>query len=157
MRKYFVLAILIGLVCFAVLAALNSRAADLNAHYQPMVDAFFQKIQEGKTHEAVSDLFADNPWVQRNPDLVDRLTSGLVGFHKQVGKYYGNQLLDEKTVAGRFVHVTYLAFYDRNPMLFGFQFYMPQDTWRAHALLYNPSVDSELKDARTLENILKDQ
>ena len=156
MLKHFMLTILIGVGCFVALAALDSHAADLKANYQPAVDAFFQKIQEGKIQEAVSDFFADNPWVERNPDLVAGLRSRLVGLHKQVGKYYGNQFLDEKAVAGRFVHVSYLAFYERNPVMFGFQFYMPQDTWRAHAIMHS-IVASELKEARRLENILKDQ
>ncbi len=156
MRKYFLLTILIGLGCFAVLTALNSHAADVKADYQPMVDAFFQKIQEGKTREAVSDLFADNPWVVRSPDIVDQLTSGLDGIQKVVGKYYDNQLLDEKAMTRRFVNVSYLVFYDRQPVMVGFQFYMPQDTWRAYALFYEPGVDKELHESRTMEKMLRD-
>ncbi len=136
MRKYLVLTILIALPSIALSAALNSRDADVKVPYEPIVDAFFQELHEGKTQQAVSELFSTNPWVTRNPDLLDSTTSGLDGISKQVGKYHGRQFLVEKAVAGRFVQVNYLVLYDRQPVEFGFQFYMPHDTWFTFGLSY---------------------
>lgn len=157
MRKYFVLTILIGLGCFILLTALNSRAVDVKADHRPMVKAFFQKIQEGKHEEAVRDFFSTNPWMARVPDVVNRASSQFVALQGNLGEYHGHQLLVEKVVAGRFLHASYFAFYDRQPLRFIFEFYKPQDTWLPYTFVFDDAFSQELKAATSLETILKVQ
>ena len=57
-------------------------------------------------------------------------------------------------VRGRFVHVTYLALYDRQPVRMEFQFYRPKDEWIIYSFSFDVKFDDEV-EAMARKNILK--
>ena len=82
-------------------------------------------------------IYQDNPWVKKKPDQIQEVRGRLVGASKYVGKYLGHSFLQEKRVAGRFVQITYMVLYDRQPAVFSFRFYRPKQNWRTQGFSFN--------------------
>lgn len=111
-------------------------------NYQDEIDAFFKLYESGKRIEAVDRIYSTNKWAAASQDAIHNIKTQLENIEQILGKYNGKEKIGELNVGGRFVHVTHMVLYDRQPLRMEFQFYRPQNDW----IIYSFSFDVELTD-----------
>ena len=115
--------------------------------YQKELDAFFALFESGKKSESVDRLYKTNPWVNQAADEVINLKTQLSSLDAIVGKYIGKEQISTNNVKDRFVQVTYLALYERQPVRLEFQFYKPKNDWIIYSFSFDTDFDSDVKTA----------
>ncbi len=110
--------------------------------YKEEIQKFFSLYESNKKIAAVDSIYSTNPWMSSAADSIQNIKMQFQGIEKLVGKYNGKELIDELNIKNRFVHVTYLALYDRQPVRMEFQFYKPRNNW----IIYSFSFDIEFDD-----------
>ena len=130
MRKYILFLILI--------IPMSSFAND----YQQEINEFFKLYESGKKTEAVDSIYRTNPWMRAAADSIEHVKTQLRGIEKLVGNYNGKEKIGEFKIKQRYVHITYLALYDRQPIRMEFQFYRPKTDW----IIYSFSFDDKFPD-----------
>ena len=135
------------LLCIAV--------APSNAQMTPeaLIDQFFETYLAQGSSAALDEFYSTNEWMTRSQDAVDNLKSQFVNLTSLVGEYHGRDLIVKKQLVDSFVLISYLVKYDRQPMRFTFEFYKPQDTWRAYSFAYDDNFDDELEEAAKINNL----
>ena len=154
MGKYAVLPLLAALLVVPPLPVSHSQPATGNAGYQVMVEAFFRQLQDGRVGDAAAQFLRQNPWSVQDPDTVEQARARLLSVTKALGRYYGYQPLVEKALAGRLIHASYLALYERHPLRFSFLFYKPQDAWLPLQLEFDDDFGKEIRNAARMEGLL---
>ena len=124
---------------------LFALCATAHADYQKEIDAFFTLCRDGRSVEALDALYATNPWISESSDAVANVKSQLAGLEQIVGDFHGQEKLGERNVKDRFVHVTYLALYDRQPVRMEFQFWRPKDEWMVFSFSFDVNFDDEIE------------
>lgn len=157
MKKHLALTVLIGFACFAILTSLSSQTADAKSGYEPTMDAFFQKLQQGKPEQAVTHFLQQNGKSTDKDDKRQTLATQFADVVKTLGAYHGHELLAEKIVAGHIAQVTYLGLYGRQPIRLSFQLYKPKDAWRGQSFRFDARVLEELFARRGVETLLQGQ
>jgi len=122
-------------------------ASLLVADYNAEVEKFFTLYASQRYAEALESIYSTNPWISSSPDVVQNLQNQLTGVQRLVGRYYGEEFLGEVRVADRFVHLTYLALHDRQPLRMEFQFYKPGADWKIYAFSFDDAIDDEIERA----------
>jgi hypothetical protein len=115
--------------------------------YQEELNAFFSLFESGKRAESVDRLYKTNQWVNQASDEVINLKSQLSSIDSMVGKYVGKELILTNNINDRFVHITYLALYERQPVRLEFQFYKPKNDWIIYSFSFDTDFDSDVKTA----------
>ena len=133
----------IAILVIASLLATHTWAAD--ADYQPIIDRFFVKFEKGKVDDALDELYGTNKWVTQQRDMVQNVKNQFHGLVALVGEYHGRELIGTGRIGGRFVHVTYLVMYDRQPLRMEFALYRPQDAWILHSFSFDSKLPDELE------------
>lgn len=113
--------------------------------YPMQVSRFFHLLQQGKSGEAIDSIYSTNQWISLESDSIVQIKGQLQNLSKLVGDYNGYILIDENSIKDRFVHVTYLALYDRQPVRVEFQFYRPTDTWKIYSFSFDTEFDKEVE------------
>lgn len=122
-----------------------------SANYQSEIDRFFELFEKGMKVEAVDSIYSTNPWMNSAADAIQNIKSQFGDIEKLVGSYNGKEKIGELNIKDRFIHVTYLALYDRQPVRMEFQFYRPQEEWVIYSFSFDISIDDEIEaSARTL-------
>jgi hypothetical protein len=130
----------LSILLIAILFSFSSIAAD----YQSEIDEFFKLYQAGKVDEAVDSIYRTNKYVSSIPDQIQRVKTqlnalgGLVGDINNIGK------IDTYSVGNDFVHVTYLATYDRQPVRYEFQFFKVKSGWRIYSFSFDDDLTKEI-------------
>ncbi len=141
----------LSVVCFAVILLMPAPARAQEAAYADIVDRFFALVQAGQTDEAVEFLYSSNPWMQRAADAVEQVRAQLKGLPTLVGQLQGFELLQTKTLGTRFVYLSYMALYDRQPIRFIFEFYRPAEEWMTFGFSFDQDLDDDVEAAARLE------
>ena len=113
--------------------------------YQQELNEFFALFEAGKKSESIDRLYQTNPWVSQAADDIIKVKTQLASLDSMVGKYLGKELIHTNNVKNRFVQVTYLALYERQPVRLEFQFYKPKETWIVYAFSFDTDFDSDVK------------
>ena len=113
--------------------------------YNTEIAKFFTLYESGKKIEAIDTLYSTNPWMSNASDAIQNIKTQLQGIEKIVGNYNGKELLGELNIKNRFVHVTYIALYDRQPVRMEFQFYRPRNDWIIYSFAYDINFDDEVE------------
>ena len=120
---------------------------------EKIITKFFQDYQQGDPGVALDNLYRHMPWVDRIKDDLDKMKSQFTGLQSLVGRYYGNDLIVKKDLAGRFSIYSYLVRFDRQPVRFVFKFYKPRDKWLLYGFSYDDSFSDELEEAVKVYNL----
>lgn len=114
---------------------------------QKLIDEFF-KLYNNKSSDAALDyLFGTNKWMSESKEDIENVKFKLKSTIKQVGNYYGYDLITKKTISNKMALYSYFIRYDRQPLRFTLQFYNPNGTWRLQNFSYDDTFDEELKEA----------
>ena len=130
------------LTIFFVLISSNVIAGN----YTDEVNKFFNLFEKGRKTEAVDSIYSTNKWISSSSDSILQMKSQFENIEKLVGEYNGKVLIDETNIKNRFVHITYLALYDRQPVRMEFQFYKPKNDWVIYSFSFDIDFDNEVKD-----------
>ena len=122
-------------------------ASLLLADYSAEVEKFFQVYASQRYAEALESIYSTNRWISSSPDTVRNLQNQLTGVQGLVGRYYGEEFLGAVSIADRFVHLTYLALHDRQPLRMEFQFYKPDNEWKIYSFSFDDAIDDEIEKA----------
>lgn len=133
----------IAALAFATLLALPAFAAD----YKSEVEAFFALYEKGQKVEAVDRIYSTNKWMGSAADAIHNIKTQLQGIEEIVGAYNGRVQVGETNVKDRFVHVTWLALYERQPVRMEFQFYRPKNEWIIYSFAFDIAFADEVEQA----------
>ncbi len=103
-------------------------------------------VSEGKPSDAVQYLFGSNPYVQRKADEIESLKTQLSMLSSQLGAFAGYELISDKSLGTRVKQLTYLAYYDREPLRFILVFYKHKDGWAVHNMSFDENFAAEFAD-----------
>jgi hypothetical protein len=131
---------------FAVIAA-NACAAE----YEQIIEKFMAMIKAGQSEEAVDFLYGSNPWMTRNSDAVQNVRSRLSSINQMVGALKNHEKLQELAAGSRFVYLSYLAAYERQPIRFEFEFYKPVDAWMVFSFSFDDKLDDDIEQQAKLK------
>ena len=120
--------------------------AQTNTTYQGEIDQFFNLLEKGESREAVKSIYSTNPWMNKKPEDVQQLSQKLDNLLELVGDYCGNLYLVDTNVKDRFVHVVYLALYERQPIRVEFQFYKAKEDWMIYAFSFDVDFDDDIEE-----------
>lgn len=124
-----------------LLVGLPALAADYNSE----IAAFFELYEKGKKVEAVDRIYSTNKWMGSAADAIHNIKTQLQGIEQIVGGYNGKVRIGETNVSDRFVHVTWLTLYDRQPVRMEFQFYRPKGEWIIYSFSFDIDFDDEVQ------------
>jgi hypothetical protein len=125
----------------------------LQAQESPIkiIDAFFENYEKKGASDAVTKLYATNPWTSRIQDAIDNVKTQLERFNKDlVGEYHGYEQLTIKKLGDSYALYSYFLKFDRQFLRLIFQFYKPKDTWRLASFKFDDSFDEEIEEAAKL-------
>ncbi|MEM7590901.1 MAG: hypothetical protein AAF383_05180 [Cyanobacteria bacterium P01_A01_bin.83] len=111
----------------------------MGKNYTEYTEAFFQSLAQDQAELGINNLFQTNPWMSRNLDQVNNLISQLSGLSSMAGSYLGFRVLVNQVFDNLYAMQCCLAIYDRQPVIFEFQYYCPRDEWRIQN--FNVSLD----------------
>jgi len=153
MTKTKFLALMFAGILFAVLPA-SGEEASRKPDYHAITAKFLGLFAQGKVTEAVDDLFGRNPYMSRKADEIAQLKSQVMNMASMMGEYDSHELIVEKSMGKRFVNLTYLAYYNRQPIRLNFQFYKAKDGWVPYTFTFDDNFAAELREAAKAEVIL---
>jgi hypothetical protein len=137
-----------GLALFAVFGFVACAAANVYAaDYEQTIEKFMAMIKAGQSEEAVDFLYGSNPWMTRNSDAVQNVRSRLSAINQMVGHLKNHEKLQELAAGSRFVYLSYLAAYERQPIRFEFEFYKPADTWMVFSFSFDDKLDDDIEQS----------
>lgn len=131
---------------FAILFLVSSSPAFAGS-YQDEINSFFTLYEAGKKSEAVDRLYRTNPWAAQATDSIIQIKAQLGSVEKVVGKYLGKEMTGENNIKDRFVQVTYVALYERQPVRMEFQLYRPKDEWIIYSFSFDTDFDEDVNTA----------
>lgn len=112
-----------------------------------MIDEFFTLYKSKGVDPPLDYLFGTNKWMNNSKEQIEEVKSKLNSTIKQVGEYYGHDLITKKSVGERYWLYSFMLRYDRQPIRFSLLFYKPNDQWRFMNFSYNVKWDDELEEA----------
>ncbi len=115
------------------------------AEVEPIVEKFMEMVKAGQVEEAVDFLYGSNPWMSRKSDAVQNVRSRLASINQMVGNLKNHEKLQELRAGSRFVYLSYLAAYDRQPIRFEFEFYRPADAWIIYSFSFDDKLDEDIE------------
>jgi hypothetical protein len=114
-------------------------------NYKQEIDKFFTLFEANKKTEAVDSVYSTNPWMTSASDAIQQIKTQFQDIEKIVGNFNGKTLIDETNVKDRFVHVTYIALFDRQPVRMEFQFYRPANDWIIYSFSFDIDFDDDIE------------
>jgi hypothetical protein len=120
-------------------------ASALAADYEQTIEKFIGMLKAGQAEEAVDFLYGTNPWMSRKSDAVQNVRSRLGSINQMVGSLKNHEKLQELPLGTRFVYLSYLAAYERQPIRFEFEFYKPTDTWIIFSFSFDDKLDDDIE------------
>jgi len=133
------------LLCLSLALLRPCPALAQDAPYLAVVDRFFELVQDGETDDAVAFLYSSNPWMARSADAVEQVRSRLGDLPGVVGQLRHRELLQRKELGTRFVYLSYLAAYDRQPIRFIFEFYKADEAWMTFGFSFDQDLDDDVE------------
>lgn len=107
----------------------------------------FFKIFETNPLKAMDYAFSTNKWMERNVDGIESVKTKFKDIVPLIGKYYGFELIAEKSIGANLKLQSYLARYDRQPVRFTFILYKPRDKWQVQNLNWDVNVEDEIEES----------
>jgi hypothetical protein len=139
-------------IYFPFLIALITISISANAQnnlYKALPDSFFSVMSKQGNDAAIDYIFKTNKYLRLKLANNIKIKNELNNVVKLLGKYYGAELIKIDELSKSYVKLYYLARYDRQPLLFIFTMYKPNDEWRIQQLQFSEKVAEMLNDNQT--------
>lgn len=112
---------------------------------QQLLDKFFSLYQKEGSASALDYLFSSNIYLSQNQDGLEKIKQQLQGLIDVIGAYKDFELHDQNNFGSNFQMYRYVVRYQRQPLLFTFILYRPDNEWLFQNFLYDPNLDELLK------------
>ena len=109
---------------------------------QEIIDKFFDLYKTRGYEYAVRYSWATNRWIPAGGEAVDNVIITLGKKLGGMGEYIGQDKLRDNQVSSRFRVVSYLVYYERDPVRFTFSLYRNSQGWEVS----NFQFDSDFED-----------
>jgi len=113
--------------------------------YKHLPDTFFTIMKQKGTDASIDYIFATNKYLRLKITNNLKIKNELNNVVKLLGKYYNVELVKVEKIAPSYVKLFYLAKYDRQPLLFIFTMYKPNDKWRIQQLKFSEKISDFIK------------
>lgn len=114
---------------------------------QKIIDEFFTLYKNKGSDTSLDYLFGTNKWMDNSKDQIEGVKLKLNGTLKQLGNYYGYDLITKKSLGDRYWLYTFMIRYDRQPVRFSLLLYKPNEEWRLMNFSFDDNMDDELSEA----------
>lgn len=105
---------------------------------EEQVDAFFEEFEQGKTTEAVDNLFAQTPMAVDNVQLhLDILKASIKEMNEEYGDFLRTENIHNEQLSPSINRIVQVAVFEKTPVIVEFYFYKPQDKWIFNRLMYS--------------------
>lgn len=111
-----------------------------------ITENFFKTYKQSPT-KAYEALFINNKWMKDKKSAIETVKIKLEDLLKDVGTYYGYELITEKNAGESYILKSYLIKYERQPLRFTFFLYKPNNEWTIQNFTYDTQIDDELSEA----------
>ncbi|NBQ47587.1 MAG: hypothetical protein EBU33_03930 [Sphingobacteriia bacterium] len=138
-----------------VISVFSASALQAQSQTTDITDNFFSKYAKDPIR-AFDYAFSTNKYFDLKNESVIDVKNKLENAVNQCGKYYGYELIMEKTTGNCLKIVSYFVKYDRQPLRLTFIFYKSNEKWQVQNLSFSPEFDDELQDAIKL-NLVPDK
>lgn len=105
---------------------------------------FFELFESKGSDAAVDYVFATNKWLNSDQTTIDNIKAQLKKGIAIIGQYYGFELAERKTLGESFILLSYILRYDRQPIMFTFILYKPNDKWQIQNLKFDDRLDDNI-------------
>jgi hypothetical protein len=109
---------------------------------QEIIDKFFDLYKTRGYEYAVRYSWATNRWIPAGGEAVDNVVITLSKKLAGMGDFIGQELLKNRQVSSRFRVVSYLVYYERDPVRYTFSLYKNSQGWEVS----NFQFDSDFED-----------
>ena len=108
---------------------------------EEITDRFFEKYKKDPM-SAIDYIFSTSKYIDAKSENIVALKNKVKNVVDLCGDYLGFEYIDELKTGERIKMITYLVYYERQPMRFTFMLYKPKEKW----VLQNFSFDTELDE-----------
>jgi len=132
-----------------VLITISISANAQNNSYKALPDSFFTVVSQQGNDAAIDYIFKTNKYLRLKLANNIKIKNELNNIVKLLGEYYGAELVKTDELSKSYVKLYYLARYDRQPLLFIFTMYKPNDKWRIQQLQFSEKIAEMLNNNQT--------
>lgn len=117
---------------------------------QELIKTFFNLYKTKGYEAAVRYSWSTNKWIPAAPKDMNAIILSLGNQVDQMGEFLGQEELKTKKLGSRFRIVSYLVYYQRDPIRFTFELYKNDKGWEFTNFEYDTLFEEEIEDAMRL-------
>ncbi|CAN5122191.1 hypothetical protein BH09BAC3_BH09BAC3_29900 [soil metagenome] len=114
---------------------------------QELLDRFFDLYKNKGYDMALKYALITNKWISPTGNEMDNIIIKLEKEIKNMGDYLGYEELKSNKIGSRYRIVSYLVYYQRDPVRFTFALYKSGDGWEITDCQYDFKFDKEIEES----------
>jgi len=142
--------LLFGRISFAQTTNSTPQATSIDDGQQ-LLDTFFDLYKNKGYDMALKYTLTTNKWISPSGNEMDNIIIKLEKEIKSMGEYLGYEELKSKKIGSRYRIVSYLVYYQRDPVRFTFALYKNNDGWEITDFQYDFKFDKEIEESIRLK------
>ena len=153
MKKYISILLLTTIVAGAYSQPTSSTVQTASSDDgQELIDRFFDLYKNKGYDVALKYTLQTNKWISPHGNEMDNLIIKLEKEIRNMGEYLGYEELKSKKITSRYRIISYLAYYQRDPVRFTFALYKSGDGWEITDFTYDFKFDEEVEESIKLKD-----
>ncbi len=112
---------------------------------QELIKTFFDLYKTKGYEAAVRYSWSTNKWIPTAPEEMNNIILALGKEVDQMGDFIGQEELKSKKVGSRFRIVSYLVYYQRDPIRFTFELYKNNTGWEISDFVFDTQFEEEIE------------
>ncbi len=133
--------------CFASISLAQSGSDG-----QQIINRFFE-LYKSKGHDVGLDyIFLTNKWMDLEGEGVRHVHSELSNIIGLIGNYLDHEEVKSVSLGERYRIVSYLVYYERQPLRFTFQLYRGSGDWMLYNFKFDSSFEEDMEEAIRLSS-----
>ncbi len=109
-------------------------------------EKFFSVFDKKGSDAAVDWVYSTNKYIRSNIQASLKVKTELKKIISLIGAYKGYELMEKKVASPSYVHLYYLAKFERQPLKFTFVLYKPADKWQLQKLQFNDKIVTSVEN-----------
>jgi len=118
---------------------------------QVILDKFFEFYDTRGYEYAVRYLWSTNKWIPAGGDVMDNIIQQLSKKVDVMGDFIGQEQIRSRTLGSRIRIVSYLVYYERDPIRFTFVLYKNNEGWEISNFEFDTKFEKELEESMKLK------
>jgi hypothetical protein len=118
---------------------------------QDLIDTFFNYYKTRGYEMAIRYSWSTNKWIPVNGDAITNIVVQLEKKVSVMGEFIGQELLKSKSVGSRYRMVSYLVYYQRDPIRFTFTLYKNNNGWEISNFEFDTKFEEEVEASMKLK------